>query len=106
MQIAWTRFIFERLPLFAGERDKLALTSRILREALRGKGGEISESHIIPYIVGDNKECILKAEELQRKGFYCLAVRPPTVPQGTARIRFSLTAGMRPEDVEQLTQVL
>ena len=106
MQIAWTRFIFERLPLFAGERDNLALTSRILREALRGKGGEISESHIIPYIVGDNKECILKAEELQRKGFYCLAVRPPTVPQGTARIRFSLTAGMRPEDVEQLTQVL
>ncbi len=106
MQIAWTRFIFERLPLFAGERNNLALTSRILREALRGKGGEISESHIIPYIVGDNKECILKAEELQQKGFYCLAVRPPTVPQGTARIRFSLTAGMRPEDVEQLTQAL
>ncbi len=106
MQIAWTRFIFERLPLFAGERDRLTLTSRILREALKGKGGEISESHIIPYIVGDNKECILKAEELQRKGFYCLAVRPPTVPQGTARIRFSLTAGMCPEDVEQLTQVL
>ena len=106
VQIAWTRFVFERLPLFAGERDKLALTSRLLREALRGKGGEISESHIIPYIVGDNKECILKAEELQRKGFYCLAVRPPTVPQGTARIRFSLTAGMRMEDVEQLTQAL
>ena len=106
VQIAWTRFIFERLPLFAGERDRLALTSRLLREALRGKGGEISESHIIPYIVGDNKECILKAEELQRKGFYCLAVRPPTVPQGTARIRFSLTAGMCMEDVEQLTQAL
>lgn len=104
IQIAWTRFIFERLPRFGELREKLALTGHLLAGALEGKGGEISESHIIPFIVGENKECILKAEELQRKGFYCLPVRPPTVPKGTARIRFSLTAEVTSEQIIQLTK--
>lgn len=106
MQIAWTRFIFERLPEFASLREELTLTSHALAEALEGKGGEISESHIIPYIIGDNNDCILKAEELQRKGFYCLPVRPPTVPKGTARIRFSLTANVTVEEIKKLTHLL
>lgn len=103
-QIAWTRFVFERLPQFGALREKLALTSHLLTGALEGRGGEISESHIIPYIVGENKDCIMKAEELQRKGFYCLPVRPPTVPKGTARIRFSLTAEVTTEQIIQLTK--
>lgn len=102
-QIAWTRFIFERLSEFSSLREELTLTSHLLSDALEGKGGEISESHIIPYIIGENNDCISKAEELQRKGFYCLPVRPPTVPKGTARIRFSLTADIT---TAQLTQLI
>ena len=105
-QIAWTRFIVELLPEITPLRERLAQTSHILAEALKGKGGEVSGSHIIPYIIGDNKDCILKAEELQRKGFYCLPVRPPTVPKGTARIRFSLTADVTIEDLQPLIQAL
>lgn len=105
-QIAWTRFIFERLREFAPLRERLAQTSRMLAEALKGKGGEITESHIVPYILGDNNACILKTEELQRKGFYCLPVRPPTVPKGTSRIRFSLTADVTEKDVKQLIKEL
>lgn len=105
-QIAWTRFIVELLPEITPLRERLAQTSHILAEALKGKGGEVSGSHIIPYIIGDNKDCILKAEELQRKGFYCLPVRPPTVPKGTARIRFSLTADVTIEDLQPLIQTL
>lgn len=106
MQIAWTHFLFERLPDFSEERKKLVQTSRLLADALKGKGGEISDSHIIPYRIGENEECILKAEELQRKGFYCLPVRPPTVPKGTARLRFSLTADVTIEEVKQLIKDL
>lgn len=105
-QIAWTRFVFERLPAFASLRGQLARTARLLAQALEGKGGEISRSHIVPYIIGGNTECILKAEELQRKGFYCLPVRPPTVPKGTARIRFSLTADMTEEEVASMVRVM
>ena len=93
-QIAWTSFIWEQLPSFTKERENLLAYSRLLAEALTSKGGEISQSHIIPFIVGESEDCVRKAEELQRKGFYCLPVRPPTVPKGTSRIRFSLTANL------------
>lgn len=101
-QIAWTCFLFDRLPEFTAERQQLSQTSRLLATALQGKGGEISNSHIIPFIIGENEACIQKALQLQRKGFYCLPVRPPTVPQGTARIRFSLTASINMEDIKNL----
>lgn len=106
VQIAWTRFIFERLPDFDTRREQLKLTGHLLSHALEGKGGERSESHIIPYIIGGNKECLEVAEELQRKGFYCLAVRPPTVPAGTARIRFSLTAEVGEREIRELTEII
>ena len=98
-QIAWTKFLFERLPSFTDERHRLAVTSHLLSEALKGKGGEISASHIIPFIIGENEDCIQTSLCLQRKGFYCLPVRPPTVPKGTARIRFSLTADITEEEI-------
>lgn len=101
-QVAWTHFLFERLHTFAAERERLATTSLLLRNALKGHGGETSESHIIPFIVGENRACIERAEALQSGGFYSLAVRPPTVPKGTARIRFSLTADITREETEQL----
>lgn len=104
IQIAWTAFIWERLSALGERREKLHSLSERLAEALRGKGGEISQSHIIPFLVGDSADCVRKAEELQRKGFYCLPVRPPTVPKGTARIRLSLTANMTDAEVDELIQ--
>lgn len=106
IQIAWSWFLFEQLPNLEDGRIHLAAISQQLQQALKGKGGEISNSHIIPFIVGDNEECILKAEELRRKGFYCLPVRPPTVPKGTSRIRFSLTANITEEEVKSLISIL
>ena len=101
-QIAWTRFVWERIPEFSAERERLRSLSVRLAHALQGKGGEISQSHIIPFIVGESPDCVLKAEELRRKGFYCLPVRPPTVPKGTSRIRFSLTANMEEAEIDAL----
>lgn len=105
-QIAWSRFLFERLPDWMAEREQLAVASRFVRECLQGRGGEISQSHIVPYLLGANEVCIQKAEELQRKGFYCLPVRPPTVPKGTSRLRLSLTADVTTEEVARLTRLI
>ena len=102
LQIAWTAFLFKHLPEMQSRRNRLQMWSRRLAEALAGRGGERSASHIVPYILGKNKACVEAAELLQRKGFYCLPVRPPTVPPGTARIRFSLTADMEEEELAQL----
>ncbi len=105
-QIAWTSFLFRRLPQMKDRRIHLRQISQRLADVLRGNGGEISSSHIVPYIIGDNERCIFMAEKLRRKGFYCLPVRPPTVPKGTSRIRFSLTADITTEEILSLIECL
>lgn len=103
VNVQWTSFILERLSGFQEKRQHLLRTSRKLKEALVCKGYACpSVSHIVPMLVGDSKDAILKAEELQRKGFYALPVRPPTVPEGTSRIRFSLTADITEKEIDEL----
>ena len=107
VNIAWTLFIVRRLGGFRKRRIHLENISNILRVALKEKGYECpSASYIVPMIVGKSSESILKAEELQRHGFYALPVRPPTVPEGTSRIRFSLTAEIREEEVRKLVKYI
>ena len=107
VNIAWTLFIVRRLDGFRERRIHLENISNILREALKGKCYECpSASYIVPMIVGKSSETILKAEELQQHGFYALPVRPPTVPEGTSRIRFSLTAEIREEEVRRLVKYI
>ncbi len=105
-QTAWTSFVFRRLPEMQDRRNTLAAHSNILSQTLTGHGGELSTSHIIPWIVGTNEDCISVARQLRRRGFYCLPVRPPTVPQGTSRIRFSLTADIPQESLVSLAQLI
>jgi len=103
INIAWTLFIVRRLAGFRERRIHLKNTSIILREALKEKGYACpSASYIVPMVVGESSETILRAEELQRHGFYALPVRPPTVPEGTSRIRFSLTAEVTEEEMKKL----
>ncbi|WP_300852843.1 8-amino-7-oxononanoate synthase [uncultured Bacteroides sp.] len=103
VNIAWTLFIVRKLTGFQARRVHLERISSMLRNALTEKGYACpSTSHIVPMIAGASADAILKAEALQRHGFYALPVRPPTVPEGTSRIRFSLTADITEEEVEEL----
>ena len=105
--IQWTSFVFTRLPNFRQRREKLQLVSSKLKEALERKGYVCpSSSHIVPMITGESSITVRKAEELQRKGFYALPVRPPTVPEGTSRIRFSLTADIREDEIGELIPLI
>lgn len=88
-------------------REHLVRISRMLREALQAKGYDCpSESHIVPLIIGPSAATIAQAEMLQKNGFYALPVRPPTVPEGTSRIRFSLTADVREEEIRELIPLI
>ena len=107
LNIAWTLFMIRKMASMQKRREHLAHISQILRDALIAQGYECpSISHIVPMIVGSSKDTILRAEYLQRHGFYALPVRPPTVPEGTSRIRFSLTAEIKEEEMEQLRNCL
>ena len=105
--LMWSLFIVERLDEFRSRRENLWLVSSLLKDALTERGYDCpSTSHIVPMTLGDSGKAVMKAEFLQRKGFYALPVRPPTVPEGTSRIRFSLTANVTEEEIKSLINLL
>ncbi|KIS43533.1 8-amino-7-oxononanoate synthase [Kosakonia radicincitans] len=65
-----------------------------------------SESAIQPLIVGDNARALRLAERLRQQGCWVTAIRPPTVPPGTARLRLTLTAAHQAEDIDSLLEAL
>lgn len=107
IQLEWSFFVLNQMINMKEERMWLRKSSQTVKEALEEKGfTSTSSSHILPVVIGDSKETILKAGEMQRKGFYMLPVRPPTVPEGTSRLRISLTAGITSAELNQLIQNL
>lgn len=107
VNIAWTMFILDLIPGLGNERKHLENTAAMLRKGLEMRGYRSdSSSHIVPMTIGENSAAVKKAEELQRAGFYVLPVRPPTVPEGTARLRFSLTADIGEDEIRRLLEAI
>ncbi|MEK3885113.1 8-amino-7-oxononanoate synthase [Paenibacillus sp. PL2-23] len=75
-------------------RERLAEASRLFRAALRDAGFQAGDgvSPIIPILVGDSAAALRFSSALEEEGILGVAIRPPAVPAGTARIRFSLSA--------------
>ena len=91
---AHVRAGFELAARADAERARLIALSQFLRAELRRQGMEISAgtSPIVPVILGENERAMRVAEQLRAAGFGVRAIRPPTVPAGTARLRLSITA--------------
>lgn len=79
-----------------------------LREGLAGAGlgCGASASQIVPVILGSNEAALHVASALRREGFAVKAIRPPTVPPGTARIRISLTSTVSFDDIQRLVAAI
>ncbi|MDR2452542.1 MAG: 8-amino-7-oxononanoate synthase [Candidatus Accumulibacter sp.] len=65
-----------------------------------------SRTPIQPLIVGDNATALALAAALRDEGLWVPAIRPPTVPEGSARLRISLSAAHAPDDVDRLTAAI
>jgi 8-amino-7-oxononanoate synthase len=65
-----------------------------------------SDTAIQPLLVGDNQKALALSEGLRARGIWVAAIRQPTVPQGTARLRITLSAAHRKEDVMHLVEAL
>jgi 7-keto-8-aminopelargonate synthetase-like enzyme len=59
-----------------------------------------SASQIIPLIIGENIKTLKFAERLREEGILAVAIRPPTVPEGTARIRLSVSLAHSRDDLD------
>lgn len=75
-------------------RERLYTASKLFRSSLCSAGFHIGvgDSPIVPLIIGDNAMTLRFSSALEAVGIASVAIRPPTVPEGTARMRFSLSA--------------
>ncbi len=92
----------------AWRRDKLQTLIAYLREQAQAKGIELmpSDTPIQPLVVGDNERARRISEALFEKGLLVPAIRPPTVPEGTARLRITLSAAHETGDIDRLLEAL
>ena len=92
------------LPSLDAERAHVAVESTRVRQALQQQGWDTgaSTTHIVPVILGDEEAATMLSEILQKDGILAPAIRPPTVPRGTSRLRLSLSAAHKLEDIDQL----
>jgi 8-amino-7-oxononanoate synthase len=90
------------------EREYLLKNAAHLIANLRAHGFNTagSASQIVPIVLGSNVDTLDAAEHLQRDGFAVRAIRPPTVPEGTSRLRLSLTTLIDRQELDRLVSSL
>ncbi len=100
------------------EREKLLGSAQRFASSLGSRGWDTRRNsmqvvstqtvptQIVPLIIGENERALSAAEYLQSQGFAVRAVRPPTVPHGSARLRFSLTSGIPDDELLRLENAL
>ncbi|MCD6527673.1 MAG: 8-amino-7-oxononanoate synthase [Desulfuromonas sp.] len=105
--LGWSIKVLEAQQTMQAERHHLQHISGQLRDALTAVGLETyGDSHIVPVIIGSDELAVQKATQLRDHGMLALPVRPPTVPENTARLRFSLRADLRWDDIAMIPQLL
>ena len=90
---------------FDKQREKIRKLSKYFRKSLN-QNSFLFESPIIPFLIKDPMETIGLRDRLLEKGILVGAVRPPTVPRNTSRLRISLHSGVEEELVDELLPLL
>src|SRR5438128_18324 len=88
--------------------DRLRRNARVLRESLDGHGFDTapSETHIVPLVVGDAHEAMAACERALGRGVFAQAIRPPTVPESTSRLRLAVMASHTRSELRTAAGVL
>jgi 8-amino-7-oxononanoate synthase len=89
-------------------RERLRANVRRTRDLLAAARIAVpaEASHIVPIVIGENGAALAVARALQADGFDVRAIRPPSVPTGTARLRVSINAGLSDEVLERFARSL
>ncbi len=89
-------------------RERALTLAAAFREKMDQNGWNTlkSASQIVPLVIGSSEKCISVSEKLSEKGLWTAAVREPTVPAGTARLRINFTASHQEKDLDMLVSAL
>lgn len=96
------------IPTLDAERERLADLAGRLRLGLAALGLDhgASASQIVPALIGGEREALALAEALEARGMLAAAIRPPTVPPGTSRLRLALRAAHSEADIDALLDAI
>lgn len=96
------------IPSLERERAHLSASANRLRTALHELGIDTgaSSTQIVPAIVGDERRALGLGSALEADGILAMAIRPPTVPAGTSRLRIALSAAHTDSDVDALIEAM
>ena len=97
INVAFTKWVIENiLPKTYEKRQRMLELGKIFN----------SQSHIIPVIVGENRQTEVLCNRLFENGYFTLPIRPPTVPEGTSRVRISLTSNITKDEIIKLKEII
>lgn len=98
----------ELVPGLSAQRAELQDKAEFLRLRLKAAGLNIggSTTQIIPLILGDEQKAMNLAKMLEMEGFYTVAIRPPTVPAGTSRLRLTVSALHQMSEIEAFADAI
>ncbi|MDD3014765.1 MAG: 8-amino-7-oxononanoate synthase [Candidatus Gastranaerophilales bacterium] len=107
LNLCWTLMIIRALPELKSRRQHLSEISDFMRNSLRNNGFVTGgESQIIPVIIGENDKTVKISQRLKDAGIWLLPIRPPTVPDGTSRLRISLSASLQKGDISKIPDII
>ncbi len=107
VNIHWLNFVLPKIKQMNGKRQHLHELGDWLRSELQQQGLETAgASQIVPVMIGDSARAVAVAEQLRQHEFWITAVRPPTVAQGTSRLRLSVTATMNEQQLAALPKCI
>ncbi len=88
--------------------ERLCANARVLRRALASEGFAVPEGdmHIVPLVIGDERDTMRLCQEAIEHGVFAQAIRPPTVPAGTSRLRLAAMASHTATDMRMAAEVL
>ncbi len=88
--------------------ERLRSHARTLRRALAAEGFPVHDGdmHIVPLVVGDERDAVALCEGAVERGVFAQAIRPPSVPVGTARLRLTAMASHTPTELRRAARVL
>lgn len=103
----WSCHVFLRVLDAGGCRERLAANTALFRQELaHGNLPVPGDTHIVPLVVGTDQAAVALSERLMRHGFLAPPIRPPTVAEGTARVRFSIGARMDAAELLALARLV
>jgi 8-amino-7-oxononanoate synthase len=105
VSLHWLNFILPKIVAMRRERWQLAGLAEQLRAKLHQLGlAAGGASQIIPVMIGGSIQAVAASERLRAQGWWVHAVRPPTVPPNTARLRISLSCGCSADQLDSLAE--